>query len=129
MRSLKGKTFGVPALGSEGRALARALLKHAGPDAERDVSYLAVGLGPQAVASFQAKQADAVVAFTPVTIVLEEKGAHTVFDMAGSKGIEWLTRWTVAVYVTTREKATADADKLRRLQQAWQRHPPSPGTR
>jgi NitT/TauT family transport system substrate-binding protein len=58
---LKGKKLGVIGMGSAGVAFGRAFLNAAGLDPERDVSFLAVGIGAQAINAVQQKAVDALV--------------------------------------------------------------------
>ena len=58
---LKGKKLGVIGMGSAGVAFGRAFVMAAGLDPERDVSFLAVGVGAQAINAVQQKFVDALV--------------------------------------------------------------------
>lgn len=57
---LKGKRIGVLSLSSGAVPFAKAMLGGAGLDPERDVSWLPIGIGPQAVQAVQSKQVDAI---------------------------------------------------------------------
>lgn len=122
--NLKGKTIGIPVVGSEGHAIAGYLFKYAGLNSNTDVSYIGVGVGPQAVSSFQAGQIDAVIVIPPVDALLRSRGGRTVFDMSKSAEIEkdkelsLLSKWSFATYLTTSERAEAAAPKLTKFQSA-----------
>ncbi len=58
---LKGKKLGVIGMGSAGVAFGRAFVMAAGLDPERDISFLAVGVGAQAINAVQQKFVDALV--------------------------------------------------------------------
>src|SRR3954452_8500961 len=59
--ALKGKKLGVIGMGSAGVAFGRAFLNAAGIDPERDVSFLAVGVGAQAINAVRQNFVDALV--------------------------------------------------------------------
>ena len=58
---LKGKKLGVIGMGSAGVAFGRAFVMAAGLDPERDIGFLAVGVGAQAMNAVQQKFVDALV--------------------------------------------------------------------
>lgn len=58
---LKGKKLGVIGMGSAGVAFGRAFLTAAGLDPQRDVSFLAVGVGAQAINAVKQHFVDALV--------------------------------------------------------------------
>ena len=58
---LKGKKLGVIGMGSAGVPFGRAYVRAAGLDPEHDVSFLAVGVGAQAINAVQQKFVDALV--------------------------------------------------------------------
>lgn len=65
IRDLKGKTLGLASRGGATEVMARKMLKDAGMDPDKDVTFIAVGVGPSAAAAFSNKQVDAMVAFPP----------------------------------------------------------------
>jgi NitT/TauT family transport system substrate-binding protein len=115
---LKGKTIGVPAIGSDGHNFARRFLRDAGMNPETDASFLAVGLGPEALAAFKAGQIDAVMAIEPVQSVLVEQGGKVLLDLLRDKTVQEFASWTSSTYETTREHADANAEMMRRFQAA-----------
>jgi len=56
---LKGKRIGSQSLTGSTVFLAKALVKQAGLDPERDVTFIPIGLGAQAMAALRAKEVDA----------------------------------------------------------------------
>lgn len=118
MRDLKGKKIGVPAIGSDGHNFARRFLRDAGMDPEKDVTFLAVGLGPDAVAAFKAGQLDAAMAIEPVQTVLEALGGKVVLDLLADKTIPEFASWTSSVYHSTKAHADKNAEMMKRFQVA-----------
>lgn len=118
MRDLKGKKIGVPAIGSDGHNFARRFLRDAGMDPEKDVTFLAVGLGPDAVAAFKVGQLDAVMAIEPVQTVLEGLGGKVVLDLLADKTIPEFASWTSSVYHSTKAHADKNAELMKRFQAA-----------
>ena len=118
IRDLKGKKIGVPAIGSDGHNFARRYLKDAGMDPEKDATFLAVGLGPDAVAAFKAGQLDAVMAIEPVQTVLENLGGKVLLDLLVDKTIPEFATWTSSVYHTTKAHADKNAEMMKRFQSA-----------
>jgi NitT/TauT family transport system substrate-binding protein len=118
IRDLKGKKIGVPAIGSDGHNFARRFFKDAGLDPEKDATFLAVGLGPDAVAAFKAGQLDAVMAIEPVQTVLENLGGKVLLDLMVDKTIPEFATWTSSVYHTTKPHADKNAEMMKRFQAA-----------
>ena len=118
MRDLKGKKIGVPAIGSDGHNFARRFLRDAGMDPEKDVTFLAVGLGPDAVAAFKVGQLDAVMAIEPVQTVLETLGGKVLLDLSVDKTIPEFATWTSSVYHSTKAHADKNAEMMKRFQAA-----------
>src|SRR6201996_2302802 len=61
LTDLKGKKLGVQSMGSAGTTFGRAFVQAAGLDPEKDISFLPIGVGAQAVTSVKQKLVDAVV--------------------------------------------------------------------
>jgi NitT/TauT family transport system substrate-binding protein len=118
IRDLKGKKIGVPAIGSDGHNFARRFLRDAGMDPEKDATFLAVGLGPDAVAAFKAGQLDAVMAIEPVQTALETLGGRVLIDLQTDKTIPEFASWTSSVYHSTKAHADKNAEMMRRFQVA-----------
>ena len=58
---LKGKKLGVQSMGSAGTTYGRAFATDAGLDAQKDISFLPIGMGAQAITSVRQKMVDGVV--------------------------------------------------------------------
>lgn len=115
LKLLKGKTMGIPAVGSDGHHIAQNLLEYAGLQ-PNDVKFLAVGLGPQAMSAFQAGKIDAVIALQPVTALLKANGGTSIFDMATAKEFPNLQRWPFLTYLSTISKADERPELMRSFQ-------------
>jgi NitT/TauT family transport system substrate-binding protein len=61
LADLKGKKLGVQSMGSAGVTFGRAFAAAAGLDPEKDISFLPIGIGAQAITSVQRNLVDAVV--------------------------------------------------------------------
>jgi NitT/TauT family transport system substrate-binding protein len=61
LANLKGKRLGVQSMGSAGTTFGRAFVSEAGLDAQKDISFLPIGVGAQAITSVRQKMVDAVV--------------------------------------------------------------------
>jgi NitT/TauT family transport system substrate-binding protein len=118
IRDLKGKQIGVPAIGSDGHNFARRFFRDAGMNPEKDATFLAVGLGPDAVAAFKAGQLDAVMAIEPVQTALEALGGRVLLDLQADKTIPEFASWTSSVYHSTKAHADKNADMMKRFQAA-----------
>lgn len=118
IRDLKGKKIGVPAIGSDGHNFARRFFRDAGMNPETDATFLAVGLGPDAVAAFKAGQLDAVMAIEPVQTALETLGGKVLLDLQADKTIPEFASWTSSVYHSTKAHADKNAEMMRRFQAA-----------
>lgn len=57
---LKGKSIGVPTLASEGIVVARHFAKQAGLDPDKDINFVAIGVGAQAAHALSSKRVDAI---------------------------------------------------------------------
>lgn len=116
IRDLKGTTIGVPSIGSDGHNFARRFFRDAGLDPEKDVTFLAVGLGPDAVAAFKTGQIDAVMAIEPVQTVLVAQGGRVILDLRTDKTLPEFASWTSSTYLTTEEHADKNPEMMRRFQ-------------
>lgn len=61
LADLKGKKLGVQSMGSAGTTFGRAFVQAAGLEPDRDISFLPIGIGAQAVTSVKQKLVDGVV--------------------------------------------------------------------
>lgn len=73
---LKGKSIGALSLASGAVVFAKAMLRKAGLDPDKDVSFLPIGQGPQAVAAVTSKRVDALVYWDWGYAVMENAGAR-----------------------------------------------------
>src|SRR5207253_11386978 len=71
---LKGKTIGVPALASGSVPFAKALVASVGIDPERDVKFLAVGVGAPGALALQQKKVDALGLWDTLQASMENGG-------------------------------------------------------
>lgn len=118
--ALKGKVIGVPALGTDGQLVLKKVLEYAGLDPERDVSYVAVGVGPQMVAAFTDGQIDASMINTPGDAMLLEAGGSLVIDLSRDLVIDGLDPWYGAGYMGVSEILDAKADAVQRFREGIQ---------
>jgi NitT/TauT family transport system substrate-binding protein len=72
---LKGKRIGVTALGSAAMNYGKAYLRAAGLNPDRDVTFIPIGAGGQAIAAMKQKMVDAIVFW---------ETANITFGLAGS---------------------------------------------
>ncbi len=94
MAELKGKVIGTQSLGAAAYLFGRALVKQAGLDPDRDVKFLAVGVGAQAA---NALKSGAIAAYSGydnpdaiISILLREKLrelASPLNDLVGGSGL------------------------------------------
>src|SRR5258708_6742289 len=61
LTDLQDKKLGVQSMGRAGTAFAKAFVKEAGLDPAKDISFLPIGLGAQAVTSVRQKLVDGVI--------------------------------------------------------------------
>jgi NitT/TauT family transport system substrate-binding protein len=87
---LKGTTIGVPSLASGAVPFAKAVIASAGLDAEKDVKFLAVGVGAPGAIALQQKQVQALSLWDTLQASLENRGLSfrrldtpIVFEMVG----------------------------------------------
>ena len=73
---LKGKSIGVLSLASGAVVFAKAMLRRAGLDPDKDVNFLPIGQGPQAVAAVTGKRVDALVYWDWGYATMENAGAR-----------------------------------------------------
>lgn len=73
LKDFEGKSIGVANLASGAIPMTKAMLKGAGVDLST-VSFLPVGVGPQALAAIKAKKVDAISAFTGQLVAMENLG-------------------------------------------------------
>ncbi len=74
IRDLKGKRIGMAAMGSAAATFGKALAAEAGLDPVRDISFIAVGSGAQAVGALNLNAVDALIFSTQETNKFEANG-------------------------------------------------------
>lgn len=74
VKDLKGKTIGVPSLASGSVPFARALAASAGLDPEKDVRFLATGVGAPGALALQQKKVDAFGLWDTLQASMENSG-------------------------------------------------------
>jgi NitT/TauT family transport system substrate-binding protein len=120
MVDLRGARLGVTARGAAVEHITRAIVRDAGLNPDRDLTYLAVGVGQQAIAAFKAKQIDVLVAFEPLQTVLidGEKIAKPILDLRFGEGPAKFNVWTTLSAVARRAELEKNPEKYRRFQEA-----------
>jgi ABC-type nitrate/sulfonate/bicarbonate transport system substrate-binding protein len=92
MKDLKGAKVGVVARSGEAEYIARTLFKQAGVDPDQQ-AYIAIGIGPAAVAALQNKQVDFAVDLEPVMSLAISQGIATqpfsLRDGQGPGALDW----------------------------------------
>lgn len=73
-RDLKGKKVGVLSLDPGPTLLPKAMLREKGLDPDADVSWVPIGVGPQAVTALQRKQVDAIFFWDTAYALMETLG-------------------------------------------------------
>lgn len=73
VKDLKGKVLGVPSLASGAVAFARGMLNREKVD-PKEVTFLPIGVGPQALAALRSKQVDAISIFIGSIASMESMG-------------------------------------------------------
>lgn len=81
--TLKGARVGIPARGSEAELLTNLVVKDAGLDPEKDITYVAAGVGQPGMSALVAGQIDAIVAIEPMSTLLTDtqKLGQSVLDL------------------------------------------------
>jgi NitT/TauT family transport system substrate-binding protein len=82
---LKGKKVGVSSIGSSSDIATRVALRKIGLDPDKDVTIVAVGSAQQRTAAMLAGAIQAGVTQPPDSLAVEEKGFHTLYDLASQK--------------------------------------------
>ncbi len=77
---LKGKTFGIPSIGSLGHKITIRVLRKLGFDPEKDVKMLAIGGDASRVQQLRSKQVDATMINPPLSIMMKKEGFHLLLQ-------------------------------------------------
>lgn len=108
LAELKGKSIGVLSLSSGAVPFAKAMLKSEGFDPEKDVSWVPIGQGAQAVHAVQSKRVDALAYWDWGYAVLENGGARfRHFTSAATKEILSLALVCNEAFVSASPEAAA----------------------
>lgn len=120
MSDLRGARVGVTARGAAVEHVTRAMVRDAGLNPDRDLTYVGVGVGQQAIAAFKAKQVDVLAAFEPLQTVLVdgEKIAKVLLDLRFGEGPAKFNVWTTLSAVVRRAELEKTPEKFRRFQEA-----------
>lgn len=113
---LKGKIIGVPARGTDMEFVGRLFLKDAGLDPDRDVTWLAVGAGPTAIAAFKAGRLDYAITWEPQQTVLVEvdKLADMMVDQRKGEGNPLFKQFLSNLSAARQGQLEKDPDKFER---------------
>ena len=120
MIDLKGRTIGVFARSSDVEMVARFLLKDAGLNPDRDVTWVALGGIPTQIAAFRAKTVDYLISNEPVQTVLVDVGklGDYVVDQRKGEGNKLFSLFTSNMAAARRSAVEASPEKFRRFAKA-----------
>lgn len=74
LKDLRGKKLGVAGLGSAGISYGRAYASSAGLDSQRDINFIQIGVGAQAITAVRQKLVDAIVFWDAALVKMETAG-------------------------------------------------------
>lgn len=74
LKGLKGRRIGVPAAGTGGTPMIRAVAKAAGLDPEKDLSITSIGYGAQAATALRNKNVDVLAFWLQQYLIIENSG-------------------------------------------------------
>jgi NitT/TauT family transport system substrate-binding protein len=85
LTQLRGRTIGVAARGAAQELVLRSMLKAAGLNPDKDVSWVAIGSGPAAVAAFSSGKVDVSMSYSQLEVNLRAGGTPFVklLDLTG----------------------------------------------
>lgn len=120
MKDLKGKKIGVTQRGSSVELFVHAMLKDAGLDPNKDVTFVGVGLPGTALPAMENKQIDAYMAFEPMQTlaVVQKKEAKILVDLRKGEGNSLFKEWDYNSWATTSSWASANKEAITRFQKA-----------
>ena len=121
IRDLKGRTIGVPVLGSDAENVVRFFLQNAGMNPDTDVTWIAVGGPLTAIAAFKAGRVDYLSAWEPeqTVLVTMDKAANVVLDTRKGQGSPLFKNYISNMTVARRSVLAKDPEKFRRLAAVW----------
>lgn len=117
LEGLRGKTIGVSALGTLGEELARYVLAQAGLEPE-DVTFVATGGVPSAIAALQEGQVDATWSFAPMLQILDESDYTRLTDFVSGSDDPVMGAYVQHAFGTTCEYADANPEVVTAVCQA-----------
>ncbi|GAA5063598.1 ABC-type nitrate/sulfonate/bicarbonate transport system substrate-binding protein [Thermocatellispora tengchongensis] len=113
VQALRGKTVGVPGIGSSADHVMRGLLREAGLTPGTDVTLISVTTGQAAIAQFQQKALDAFINVAPAAHLIEKAGAGGLYvDIANEAPPRFAD--SVIGMMTNRSFAKQNPEALRR---------------
>ena len=120
VEDLKGAQIGVTARGAETELFTREFLVDAGLDPDKDVSFVQVGIGPQAIGAFKAGQIDVLVGVEPAqTLLIDVEGiGKAMFDLRKGEGPERFALWPALSWQALRSEADAEPELFTSFQEA-----------
>lgn len=116
VEGLKGSTIGVSALGSGAKVMSDVALRKASLDPEKDVSYVAVGVGAAALDALVKGKVDALMLWSAQYAGMENTGAE--LDYIKPESIQDLFATSIAVSDKWRADHAAEIEGFGR---AWAR--------
>ena len=121
MQDLKGMNIGVTLRGSSGELIVREMVKYAGMDPSKDVTFISVGSVPTAIPAFLTRQIDALMAFEPMTTkLLGDQSATMVIDLTKPQTQPFLKLfdWNYDNWSALRSNVVAKREAFTRFQSA-----------
>jgi NitT/TauT family transport system substrate-binding protein len=120
LKDLKGKTFGVDAIGGVTYNVMRILLKDAGMNPDSDVKFVAIGQTAQLSAAMEAGQIDAFFALPTDVLRLVDvnKSANLLLDV-GKDGPDAFQPWVLAAIQGVTSNLDKRPEAFTRFQKAW----------
>ena len=119
IRALKGKRVGVTARGGVTETFVRKMLAAAGLNPDKDVSYIAVGVGPSAVGAFQNDQVDAMVSLPPTEFYLGDGNYKTVVSNRTARDKVFGHDFILAAMTVNNQVLKADPEVVTRFCEAF----------
>ncbi len=111
--ALRGKTVGVPGIGSSADTVMRGLLREAGLVPDKDVTLISVTTGQAAIAQFQQKALDAFINVAPAAHLIEKSGSGGLYlDIANEAPPKFAD--SVIGMMTNRTFAKQNPEAIRR---------------
>ena len=120
LHNLKGKTFGVDAIGGVTYKIMRSFLRTAGMNPDKDVKFVAVGTTSQLTSSLQNGQIDAFNALpTDVTRLVDiDHKANELIDFS-KHGPKEFKPWQLSAYFTKTDRLEERPKVFKSFQKAW----------